>query len=91
MVIKQNLALGVGSGVFTGFSFFFSFPPIVFILFIFSHPSLPLPSGVRVIVLQGRNLPSRDSNRLSDPFVKLQLGETKKKTRVRRWGRGGGE
>ena len=39
-------------------------------------------TGVRVIVLQGRNLPSKDGNRLSDPFVKVQIGDTKKKTKV---------
>ena len=39
-------------------------------------------TGVRVMVIQGRNLPSKDVNRLSDPFVKVQIGETKKKTKV---------
>ena len=39
-------------------------------------------NGVRVIVLQARNLPCKDLNGLSDPYVKITLGQSKRKTKV---------
>jgi Ca2+-dependent lipid-binding protein len=37
---------------------------------------------INVAVIQGRHLASRDSNGLSDPYVKLSFGEDKRKTQV---------
>ena len=40
------------------------------------------PGKLFVSVVQGRHLASKDSNGLSDPYVKLQLGDDKRKTQV---------
>ena len=37
---------------------------------------------ILVRVMEARNLPPTDSNGLSDPYVKLQLGKQKSKTKV---------
>lgn len=44
--------------------------------------SITIPELTMVLVIAGRDLPSMDENGLSDPYVIVQVGSKKTKTKV---------